>query len=86
MERKGLKVADRMTPTVISGVKRRLTGSEFIDVYLILTRLREMLQPTGSSESMRLSKGYYTFQYSAFNSISEYLTPIKVLEERIDVT
>ena len=85
-EEKAQEAADLMTPTVSSGVKQRLTEAEFNDGYLMLTRLRELLQPTGSSEFMRLSKEYYTLKCSSFKSIPEYLTHIKVLEERIDAS
>ncbi len=34
---------------------------------------------------MRLLKKYYTLQFKAFKTISEYLTHIKVLEKKIDV-
>ena len=75
-----------MTPTISSGVKRRLTEAEFNDGHLMLSRLREILQPTGSSEFMRLSKEYYTLRFKSFKTVAEYLTHIKVLEERIDAT
>ena len=35
---------------------------------------------------MRLSKEYYTLRFKSFKSVAEYLTHIKVLEERIDAT
>ena len=34
---------------------------------------------------MRLFKKYYTLQFRAYKIVSEYLTQIKVLEEKIDV-
>ena len=85
-EEKAQEAADIMTPTISSGVKRRLTEAEFNDGYLMLTRLRELLQPTGSSEFMRLSKEYYTLRFKSFKTVAEYLTHIKVLEGRIDLT
>ena len=33
---------------------------------------------------MRLSKEYYTLQFKLFKLVPEYLTKIKVLEEKID--
>ena len=85
-EEKAQESADLMTPTISSGVKRRLTEAEFNDGYLMLTRLRELLQPTGCSVFMRLSKEYYTLRFKSIKSVAEYLTHIKVLEERIDAT
>ena len=35
---------------------------------------------------MRLSKEYYTLRFKLFKSVAEYLTHIKVLEERINAT
>ena len=52
----------------------------------MLSRLQVLLQPSESSEFIRLSKEYYSLQFKAFKSISDYLTHIKVLEEKIDVT
>ncbi|KAF6231597.1 hypothetical protein HO173_010129 [Letharia columbiana] len=85
-EEKSQEAADLMTPTISPGVQQKLTEAEFNDGYLMLTRLRTILQPTGFSEFMRLSKEYYTLQFKAFKTIPEYLTHIKVLEEKIDAT
>ena len=85
-EEKAQEAADLMTPTISSGVKQRLTEAEFNDGFLMLRHLRELLQPTGSSEFMRLSKEYYTLRFKSFKSVTEYLTQIKVLEEKIDAT
>ena len=75
-----------MTPTISPRIQQKLTESEFNDGYLMLTRLQILLQPTGSSEFMRLSKEYYTLQFKAFKTVPDYLTHIKVLEEKIDAT
>ena len=85
-EEKCQEAADLMIPTISPRVQQKLTELEFNDGYLMLTRLRVLLQPTGSSEFMRLSKEYYTIQFKLFKSIPEYLTHIKILEERIDNT
>ena len=85
-EEKSQEVADLMTPTISPSVKQKLTEAESNNGYLMLTRLRTLLQPTGFSEFIRLSKEYYTLQYKAFKSVSEYLTHIKILEEKIDAT
>ena len=75
-----------MISTITRTVKKKLTETEFNNGYLMFSRLHVLLQPSGSSEFMRLSKKYYTLQFKGFKSMSEYLTHIKVLEEKIDVT
>ena len=75
-----------MTPTISPSIQQKLTEAEFSDCYLMLTSLRINLQPTGSSEFMRLSKEYYTLQFKAFKTVPEYLTQIKLLEEKTDAT
>ena len=85
-EKKTQETADLMTPTITRTVKKKLTETEFNNGYLMLSRLHVLLQPSGFSEFMRLSKEYYTLQFKGFKSISEYLTHIKVLEEKIDAT
>ena len=64
-EEKAQEAADIMTPTISRVVKRKLTELEFNDGYLMLSRLQVLLQPSGSSEFMRLSKEYYSLQYKA---------------------
>lgn len=59
--------------------------ADFNDGYLMLKSLKVHCQLTGFSEFMRLLKEYYTLQYKRFKSVPEYLTHIKVLEERIDI-
>ena len=78
--------ADLMTPTISPGIQLLLTEAEFNNGFLVLTKLRIELQPGGNSEFMRLSKEYYTLQFKSFKSVPEYLTRIKVLEEKIDST
>ena len=71
---------------ISSDVKRKLIEIEFNNEYFILTHLQIFLQSSESSKFMRLSKKYYFLQFKQFNSISDYLTHIKVLKETIDVT
>ncbi|CAD6592123.1 MAG: hypothetical protein ASARMPRED_006037 [Alectoria sarmentosa] len=75
-----------MTPTISPIIKRKLIETEFNDGYLMLTRLQILLQPSKSSEFMRLSKKYYSLQFKQFKSMSDYLTYIKVLKKKIDAT
>lgn len=85
-EEKSQETADVMTLTISPGVQQKLTEAEFNDGYLMLTRLQILLQPTGFSEFMRLSKQYYTVKFGSFKTVPEYLTHIKLLEEKIDAT
>ena len=85
-EEKAQESADLMTPTISSEVKQRLTEAEFNNGFLMLRHLRELLQPTGLSAFIRLSTEYYTLRFESFKTVTEYLTQIKVLEERIDAT
>ena len=43
-------------------------------------------RPRGEGEFIRLTKEYYTLKYNNFDTISDYLTYIKTLEERILAT
>lgn len=65
-EEKSQEVTDLMTLTISPGIQQKLTEAEFNNGYLMLTRLRIILQPTGSFEFMRLSKEYYTLQFKVF--------------------
>lgn len=58
-EEKAQEAADIMTPTISSGIKRRLTEAEFDNGYLMLSRLRESIQPTGSSEFINSNNYHY---------------------------
>ena len=75
-----------MTSTISLEVKQRLIEVEFNDDFLMLRHLRELLQLTRLSEFMRLSKEYYTLRFKLFKFVTEYLTQIKILEEKIDAT
>ena len=54
--------------------------------FLILRYLRELLQFTGLSEFIRLLKKYYILRFKSFKTITKYLTQIKILEKKIDIT
>ena len=75
-----------MTPTISDPVKKRISAHEFNCGYLILARVTALNRPTGDNEFMRLIKEYYTLRYTNFDTITDYLTHIKLLEERIAVT
>lgn len=81
-----MKAADAMTPNISPSIKQKLTNSEFNDDYVMLSRLTELIKPTGDAEFMPLSKEFYTIDYESFDSMSNYLTHIKLLDERIEAT
>ena len=80
------EAADNMTPTISPAVKQKLGEAEFNDGYVMLTKITALYQSKGEAEFMRLTKEYYTIDYHKFGSMSEYLTHIKLLEERIRST
>ena len=75
-----------MTPTISDPVKKRIAAHEFNYEYLMLTRVTALNRPTGDGEFMRLTKEYYTLKYTNFDTITDYLTHIKLLEKRIAAT
>lgn len=83
---KATEAADMMTPTISAGIQAKLTEDHFNDGYKMFSRLKELLQPTGETQFMRLTREYYTLDYRDFHNISEFLDHIKLLEEQIDAT
>ena len=49
----------------------------------MMTYVTELYRSQGDGEFMRLTKEYYILEYVKFESVTEYLTHIKSLEERI---
>lgn len=45
---------------ISANIKQKLTNSEFNDGYVMLSRLTELIKPTGDAEFMRLFKEIYT--------------------------
>ena len=80
------EAADTMTPTISGPVKKRISAHEFNCGYLMLARVTALNRPTGDGEFMRLTKEYYTLRYTNFDTMTDYLTHIKLLEERIAAT
>jgi len=75
-----------MTSTLSAEIKRKLAEKDFNNGYKMLTKLSQLLQPSGEAQFMRLNHKYYTLQYDVHGSefMSDFLTRVKVLEERID--
>lgn len=81
------EAADLMTPTLSSEIKRKLTEEEFNNGYRMLARLTALLQPGGEAQFMRLSREYYSLRYDdTKESLTNFLTRLKILEERIAAT
>ena len=81
-----MDAADAMTPTISVHVKPRLNAEDFNCGLKMMTHVTELYRPQGDGEFMRLTKEYYTLEYVSFESVTEYLTHIKSLEERILAT
>ena len=80
------EAADVMTPTISGPVKQRLAAAEFNCGFKMMSHLTELYRPAGDDEFMRLTRQYYTVKYNNFESVSDYITHIKLLEERIAAT
>ena len=85
-EERAMDAADNMTLTISPSVKQELAEADFNNGYLMLTKITAQLRPQGEAEFMRLMKEYYTIDYRRFSTMSEFLTHIKFLEERIRAT
>jgi len=81
-----VNAADIITPTLSSSIKKRLTEDEFNNGYLMMKRLKELLEPSGNTQFMRLCKEYFSLQYDPKESMVGFLTRVKLLEERMDAT
>ncbi|KAI9721750.1 MAG: hypothetical protein M1812_002085 [Candelaria pacifica] len=80
------EAADYLTPTISSAIKKKLSEEESNNGYKMLQKLAELLQPGGATQFMRLTREYYSLRYDESESISAFLTKVKILEERIDAT
>lgn len=85
-EEKTIEAADLMTPTITAPIQLKLTEDEFNDGYKMYKRLKELLQPSGEIQFMRLTREYYTLNYRSYKDMYEFLDHVKSLEEQIDAT
>ena len=81
-----MEAADTLVPTISTSIKQRLSESHFDNGYSLLLRLRELLQPVGNIQFMRLTKELYTLELGIDEDPSQLLTRLKILEEQIDAT
>jgi len=75
-----------MTSTLSAEIKRKLTKKDFNNRYNMLTKLSRLLQPDEDTQFMRLICKYYTLQFDNNESLFDFLTCVKILEEHIDST
>ncbi len=80
------EAADLMTPTLSAEIKRKLAEEDFNNGYKMLTKLSRLLQPGEDAQFMRLTRKYYTLRFDDNEFLSDFLTHVKILEERIDLT
>jgi len=78
------KAANLMTSTLSAEIKRKLTEKDFNNRYKMLTKLSHLLQPDENAQFMRLICEYYTLWFDDNEFFSDFLTHVKILEERID--
>ena len=84
--KKTMQAADEMTPRISLEVKQMLEASHYDNGYLMLGRLYQLLQPVGDAQFMRLTKEFYSLKMDTFKDMSEFLTHIKILMEKINAT
>ena len=75
-----------MTPTITIGIQAKLTENEFNNGDKMYQQLKELLQPKGETQFMRLTQEYYILSHQNYRNISEFLDHIKLLEEQINTT
>ncbi len=85
-EEKSTEAANLMTPTITAPIQAKLTEDEFNDGYKMYKRLKELLQLSGETQFMRLTREYYTLNYRNYKDVSEFLDHVKFLEEQNDAT
>ena len=85
-EKKSTDTADLMTPTITAPIQAKLAEEEFNNRYKMYKRLKELLQPSGKTQFMRLTREYYTLNYRNYKDVFEFLDHVKSLEEQIDAT
>ena len=81
-----MKAANRMTSTINHDVKQELEKIHYDNGYLMLQRLKQVLEPERDAQFMRLTKKYYSLQADGFSNMNEFLLHVKLLKERIAAT
>ena len=81
-----MQAIDEMTSRISLKIKQMLEASHFDNDYLMLEKLYELLQLVEDAQFMRLSKKFYSLKMMNFKNMSEFLTHIKILMKKINVT
>ena len=81
-----MEAADLMTPTMSGSVKHKLQASAYENGFLMMTQSADIYALKGEAEFMRLTRKYHSLKFEEYDSMSDYLTKIKTLEERIRYT
>lgn len=55
---KDIEAADMMTPTITAGIRAKIIEDAFNDRYKMYQGLKELLQPMGETQFMRLRREY----------------------------
>ena len=84
--KKIMQAIDEMTSRISLKIKQMLEASHFDNDYLMLEKLYELLQLVEDAQFMRLSKKFYSLKMMNFKNMSEFLTHIKILMKKINVT
>ena len=74
-----------MTPMITAPIQVKLTDDEFNNRYKMYKRLKELLQLSGETQFMCLTREYYTLNYRNYKDISEFLDHVS-LEKQIEAT
>lgn len=78
------KAADILTPTISETVQNQLTDAEFNNAYLMLERLKKRYAPINEQSFIQAWQELLQLSPSQFSSHENWMTQIKVLNERID--
>jgi hypothetical protein len=73
-----------MTPTITSTIQQKLSESEFNDGFLMLKKLKSLLSPVTEFTFFRSCQELFSLRQG--NSVDDFLTQVKVLNEQIDET
>ena len=81
-----MQTTDEMTSRISLEIKQMFEVFHFDNDYLMLERLYELLQFMKNAQFMRLTKKFYSLKMKKFNNMSKFLTHIKILMKKINVT
>jgi hypothetical protein len=80
------KAADILTPTISETVQEQLTDAEFNNAHLMLEKLKTRYTPISEQTFIQAMQEILCLSPCQFATYEEWMTRIKVLNERIDAT